>query len=409
LFRLFRFFRNLLFFNSEMTESLRLKLVQSPVIPVVGELIRNTPGAISLGQGVVSYPPPPEAFDQIATFLANPELHKYQAVYGVPPLLELIEAKLRDENGIDARQGSRIVVTAGGNMAFINALLAVADAGDEVILQTPYYFNHEMAITMANCRAALVPTDENYQLQPKLIAEAITDKTRAVVTISPNNPTGAVYSESALREVNEICRARGVYHIHDEAYEYFTYGDAKHFSPGSIEGAAESTISLYSLSKAYGFASWRIGFMVIPEHLFEAVNKIQDTILICPPVVSQFAAVGAMRVGAGYCRAQVERLASVRELVMNELSEIKGCCVVPPADGAFYFFLKLDTRMKPLELVERLVKDHGVAAIPGDAFGMPMQNEDGCYLRVAYGALQPETVAEGIGRFVRGIKTILGA
>jgi aspartate/methionine/tyrosine aminotransferase len=384
-------------------------MVQSPVIPVVGEMIRNTPGAISLGQGVVSYPPPPEAFDQIATFLANPELHKYQAVYGVPPLLELIEAKLRDENGIDARQGSRIVVTAGGNMAFINALLAVADAGDEVILQTPYYFNHEMAITMANCRAALVPTDENYQLQPKLIAEAITDKTRAVVTISPNNPTGAVYSESALREVNEICRARGVYHIHDEAYEYFTYGGAKHFSPGSIEGGAAHTISLYSLSKAYGFASWRIGFMVIPEHLFEAVNKIQDTILICPPVVSQFAAVGAMRVGAGYCRAQVERLASVRELVMNELSEIKGCCVVPPADGAFYFFLKLNTRMKPLELVERLVKDHGVAAIPGDAFGMPMQNEDGCYLRVAYGALQPETVAEGIGRFVRGIKTILGA
>jgi aspartate/methionine/tyrosine aminotransferase len=382
-------------------------MVQSPVIPVVGELIRNHPGTISLGQGVVSYPPPQEAFDQIATFLANPELHKYQAVYGIPQLLELIEAKLRDENGIDVRRGSRIFVTAGGNMAFINALLAVADVGDEVILQTPYYFNHEMAITMANCHATLVPTDENYQLQPKLIAEAITDRTRAVVTISPNNPTGAVYSESALREVNEICRARGVYHISDEAYEYFTYGGAKHFSPGSIEGSGAHTISLYSLSKAYGFASWRIGFMVIPEHLFEAVNKIQDTILICPPVISQFAAVGAMRVGAAYCRAQVERLASVRSLVINELASLKDCCVVPPADGAFYFFLKLDTRMKPLELVERLVKDHGVAAIPGDAFGMPMQNKEGCYLRVAYGALRPETVAEGVGRLARGIQQIL--
>lgn len=399
----FRLFRNLLFFKSEMTESLRLKMVQSPVIPVVGELIRNHPGTISLGQGVVSYPPPQEAFDQIAAFLANPELHKYQAVHGVPQLLELIEAKLLAENGIDAGRGSRIVVTAGGNMAFINALLAVADAGDEVILQTPYYFNHEMAITMANCRATLVPTDENYQLQPKLIAEAITDKTRAVVTISPNNPTGAVYSESALREVNEICRARGVYHIHDEAYEYFTYGSAKHFSPGSIAGAAAHTISLYSLSKAYGFASWRMGFMVIPEHLFEAVNKIQDTILICPPVVSQFAAVGAMRVGAGYCRERVERLTSVRELALNELAPLKDCCVVPPTDGAFYFFLKLDTGMKPLELVERLVKDHGVAAIPGDAFGM----KNGCYLRVAYGALQPETVAEGVGRLARGIRKIL--
>jgi aspartate/methionine/tyrosine aminotransferase len=386
-------------------ESLRLQRVQTPIIPVVGALLRNHPGAISLGQGVVSYPPPQQAFDQIGEFLADAELHKYQAVYGVPRLLELIEAKLRDENGIDltrAGQRRRVVVTAGGNMAFINALLAIADAGDEIILQTPYYFNHEMAITMANCRATLVPTDENYQLRPDLIAEAITDRTRAVVTISPNNPTGAVYSESSLREVNEICRERGVYHISDEAYEYFTYGGAKHFSPGSIEGGGEHTISLYSLSKAYGFASWRIGWMVIPEHLLEAVNKIQDTILICPPVVSQFAAAGAMRVGADYCRAHVERLASVREMVLNELAALDDCLVVPPADGAFYFFLKLDTEMKPLSLVERLVKEYGVAAIPGSAFGM----DNGCYLRVAYGALKPETVAEGVGRLVRGIRNI---
>jgi aspartate/methionine/tyrosine aminotransferase len=386
-------------------ESLRLQRVQTPIIPVVGALLRNHPGAISLGQGVVSYPPPQQAFDQIGEFLADAELHKYQAVYGVPRLLELIEAKLRDENGIDltrAGQRRRVVVTAGGNMAFINALLAIADAGDEIILQTPYYFNHEMAITMANCRATLVPTDENYQLRPDLIAEAITDRTRAVVTISPNNPTGAVYSESSLREVNEICRERGVYHISDEAYEYFTYGGAKHFSPGSIEGGGEHTISLYSLSKAYGFASWRIGWMVIPEHLLEAVNKIQDTILICPPVVSQFAAAGAMRVGADYCRAHVERLASVREMVLNELAALDDCLVVPPADGAFYFFLKLDTEMKPLPLVERLVKEYGVAAIPGSAFGM----DNGCYLRVAYGALKPETVAEGVGRLVRGIRNI---
>jgi len=382
-------------------------MVQSPIIPVVGELIRSHTGVISLGQGVVSYPPPRQAFDQISEFLADPELHKYQAVYGVPRLLELIEAKLSDENGIDVKRADRrrcVVVTAGGNMAFVNALLAVADAGDEIILQTPYYFNHEMAITMADCRATLVPTDENYQLRPDLIASAITERTRAVVTVSPNNPTGAVYSESSLREVNEICRARGVYHISDEAYEYFTYGGAKHFSPGSIEGSGEHTISLHSLSKAYGFASWRVGWMVIPEHIFEAVNKIQDTILICPPVVSQFAAAGALRVGAGYCRAQVEGLASVREMVMSELAALGDCVVVPPADGAFYFFLKLDTEMKPLALVERLIKEHGVAAIPGNAFGI----EKGCYLRVAYGALRPETVAEGVGRLARGIRSITG-
>lgn len=388
-----------------MKESFRIQSVQTPIIPVVGELIRQHPGTISLGQGVVWYPPPPEAFDQIGAMLADPSQHKYQAVYGIPALLEQIEAKLHNENGIDLKgsQNGRIVVTAGGNMAFINALLAIADAGDEVILQTPYYFNHEMAITMANCRPVLVPTDENYQLQPKLIAEAITERTRAVVTISPNNPTGAVYPEATLREVNELCRARGIYHIHDEAYEYFTYDDAKHFSPGSIAGASEHTISLYSLSKAYGFASWRIGFMVIPEHLFSAVNKIQDTILICPPVVSQFAAAGAMKVGASYCHQKVEQLAEVRQLVLTELEQLKDFAVIPPSDGAFYFFLKLNSELKPLALVERLVKEHRVAAIPGSAFGM----ESGCYLRVAYGSLQRETVTEGVGRLVKGIKTIL--
>ena len=162
-------------------------------------------------------------------------------------------------------------------------------------------------------------------------------------------------------------------------------------------------ISLFSLSKAYGFASWRIGYMVIPAHLFDAIRKIQDTILICPPVISQFAAIGAMQTGVAYCHDKLQSLAEVRALVLNELQTIRHLCVVPPADGAFYFLLKIDTTMKPLDLVERLVHEFGVAAIPGTAFGM----DDGCYLRVAYGALQKETVAEGIGRLVRGIKTIL--
>src|SRR5262249_57793932 len=124
-------------------------------------------------------------------------------------------------------------------------------------------------------------------------------------------------------------------------------------SQGWDGGRGGPTFSCCSLSKAYGFGSWRIGWMVIPEPLFEAVNKIQDTILICPPVVSQFAAAGAMRAGAGYCFAHVERLASVREMVMKALGALGDCVIVPPAYGAFYLFLKLDTEMKPLPLFER--------------------------------------------------------
>jgi aspartate/methionine/tyrosine aminotransferase len=381
----------------------RLLAVQSPVIPVVGALVRDHPGTISLGQGVVNYGPPIECATAIQDFLIDPTNHIYKQVDGIAPLRELITKKLSEENGITIGEGNAIVVTAGGNMAFLNALLAITDPGDEVILQTPYYFNHEMAITMVNCRPVLVPTDAQFQLQSEKIRQAITPKTRAVVTISPNNPTGAMYPENDLRAVNEICREAGVFHIHDEAYEYFTHGDVEHFSPGSITGSSPHTISLYSLSKAYGFASWRIGYQVIPETLLDAVKKIQDTNLICPPVISQFAAAAALRVGRTYCDARTESIRAVRTLVYDELLTIGSLCEIPPADGAFYYFLKLKTGLPPMTLVERLIKEHGIAVIPGDAFGY----REGCAVRISYGALTPETAVEGIRRFTKGVQTIL--
>ena len=280
-----------------------MQAVQSPVIPIVAELIRAHPGTISLGQGVVNYGPPPAAFEAIARFTADGENHKYKPVHGIALLLDALAAKLKEENRIELSDANRLIVTAGGNMAFVNALLAVTSPGDEVILLAPYYFNHEMAVTIAGCKPVIVTTDAQFQPRISAISSAITPRTRAIVSISPNNPTGAVYSQSSLRQLNELCRGRRLYHIHDEAYEYFTWDGAEHFSPASDPAATSHTISLFSLSKSYGFASWRIGYMIIPEHLFEAVRKIQDTILICPPVISQYAAVGRFR----KVRATVEK------------------------------------------------------------------------------------------------------
>jgi aspartate/methionine/tyrosine aminotransferase len=387
-----------------MSQTLRMQSVQSPIIPVVGELIRENPGTISLGQGVVHYGPPPQAVEHIRKFLARPENHKYQLVAGIPELREAIRAKLAADNHLTVGRDARIFVTAGGNMAFVNAVLAITDPGDEVVLNVPYYFNHEMAVRIADCKSVCVGTDENYQLRPGAIREAIGPRTRAVVTISPNNPTGAVYPETALREVNGICRDRGVYHVHDEAYEYFTYDGARHFSPGSIPGSAGHTLSLFSLSKSYGFASWRIGYMVIPERLFTPIKKIQDTILICPPVISQWAAVGALEVGAQYCRRKLEGIAEVRRIVLDELAAVGDLLTVPPARGAFYFLLRVHAEVDSMELVERLIREHKVAVIPGTTFGI----ETPCTLRIAYAALRKPTAAEGIGRLVRGLRAILG-
>ena len=381
---------------------LRMQAVQTPVIPVVAELIRQHPGTISLGQGVVGYPPPQSALAEVNSFLSDPQNHKYKPVQGIPALLELLAAKLKAENRISIDQSNAVVVTAGGNMAFMNAVLAITDPGDEVILQTPYYFNHEMAVTMAGCRPVLVPTNDHFQLQLDGIVEAITPRTRAISTISPNNPTGAVYSEVSLREVNRLCRERGLYHIHDEAYEYFTYGNARHFSPASIPDSARYTISLFSLSKAYGFASWRVGYMVAPTTLLESIKKIQDTILICTPVISQFAAIGALRAGSAFCREKIAEISAVRELVLGHLREAADVCAVPAAEGAFYFLTRVSTELTAMQLTERLIAEHRVAVIPGGAFGI----EQGCFVRLAYGALDRRTAAEAIGRFVRGLRAI---
>ena len=381
----------------------RMEAIQLPIIPVVGELIKNSPGTISLGQGVVHYQPPDTAMELLPKFLAEPKNHLYQAVVGIPELLTVLAAKLSIFNDIDINEENAIVVTAGSNMGFINAILAITSPGDEIILNTPYYFNHEMAIKMAGCHPVLVATDANYQLIPEAINAAITNKTRAVVTISPNNPTGVIYSETALKQVNEICRERGIYHISDEAYEYFTYDHVKHISPGSFIKSNQFTISLFSLSKAYGFASWRIGYMVIPQHLLTAVKKVQDTILICPPVVSQYAALGALQAKDDYLKDHIGTIAKVREIVINSLQSLQDLCTITPANGAFYFFIKVHTKMNDLELVKKLIQEYKIAVIPGTTFGV----EDGCYLRVAYGALPADTAKAGIERLVKGLQTIV--
>jgi len=380
----------------------RMDQVQAPIIPVVGGWIRETPGTISLGQGIVHYGPPPEALDAIRDALAQPATHQYDDGAGIPPLVEAIRKKLAVENHIDVRRGSRIMVTAGANMAFMHVALAITSPGDEIILPVPFYFNHEMAIEMAGCRAVRVPTDDHYQLRLDAIEQAITDRTRAIVTISPNNPSGAVLTEASLRAVNDLCRARGLYHIADEPYEYFTYGEARHVSPGSFPNAAAHTISMYSLSKAYGFAGWRIGYMAYPEALASAMMKSQDTILICPTIASQVGAVAALEVGRAYCQPHVKELASIRDIVVSELSALAPLASVPAAEGAFYALLRVNKNVDPVVVGERLVREHKVAVIPGTAFGM-----SGCYFRVAYGALQKATVAEGIGRLVNGLRAVL--
>lgn len=384
------------------TVSRRMQAVQAPVVPLVAQLIRQHPGTISLGQGTVYYGPPETAITRIQQALARPDVHQYGPINGIPELRSALAEKLRTENGIDVDSDRGLLVTAGANMAFVNTVLAIADPGAEFILPMPYYFNHEMALRMLNCEPVPVASGSGFLPDPEAIARAINSRTRALVTVSPNNPSGAVYSRELLSELNALCVEHGIYHIHDEAYEYFTYDGAEHFSPGSLPDANTHTVSLFSLSKSYGFAGWRIGYMVVPEQLIEAVFKVQDTNLICPNQLAQHAALGCLEAGSAYIKSNKQEIDQCRQLALMDLRDLDDRCQVICTDGAFYFLIKFASELTDMNVVERLIADHGVAAIPGSTFGLPPG-----YLRVAYGALKRETVHSGMQRLVVGLNSLL--
>ena len=384
------------------TISQRIEAVQTPIIPVVADLILANPGTISLGQGVVHYLPPAAIKDGLARF-AKTNSHHYEAVEGIPELRELIAQKLHYENQITTDYYD-VVISAGGNMGFLNAILAICDPGDEIILLSPWYFNHDMAIGIANCVAVSVNTDPDFQPDLETLKAAITEKTRAIVTVSPNNPTGAVYSTDRLTEINRLCASRGIYHINDEAYEYFCYDGIEHFSPASLDDAHNHTVSLYSTSKSFALANWRIGYMLIPKHLFKPVRKIQDTNVICPPVISQYAAIECLKIGRDYCLEKRQGIEIARTHLKKRLDKLSSVSY-PDLDGAFYAFLQLpDLPMDDMQIIEYLVQKHRVAVIPGMAFGI----DDRQCLRVSYGALESSQAVEGIDRLIDGLQALCG-
>jgi aspartate/methionine/tyrosine aminotransferase len=226
------------------------------------------------------------------------------------------------------------------------------------------------------------------------------------LTVSPNNPTGAVYSEASLRAINTLCAQRGLYHFSDEAYEYFTYEGVKHFSPASMPGAMNHTLSFYSMSKNYGMASWRVGYVVFPAHLFDAMNKVQDTNLICAPMPSQLLALQVLQKGRPWVEPKVKALSEVRQMVYQALEGLGDLVEFPKTQGAFYVLMKLPGLAKgiePIDFNRAMTEKFKVASIPGFAFGLT-QTHLANYQRLSYGALDAASVAEGVRRYVAAVK-----
>ena len=401
----------------------RLDGVLRPVIPQISALVRTTPGCLSLAQGMVSWGPPPgvaDAVAQAATELAAAEaapLNAYGAMAGDPALLEAIRRDLtapsRAGGPLDLA-GAQLLVTAGSNMAFNAIAQVITDPGDELILPLPYYFNHVMAVQLAG--GVAVPVDAGLVPDPERLAAAITPRTRAIVTVSPNNPSGVVMPQPVLAAINRLCAARGLFHIHDEAYEHFVHGPTPHWSPGSQAGAGAHTISLFSLSKAYGMAGWRLGYGVVPAQLLPGLAQVQDTVLICPPRLTQAAAVAALAAGPTWCRQLIAVLAGQQQQLIAAVAQAHASGLplrlLAEPDGAFYGLLALEPEASQRlsaagvdvrTLMVRLAAQHGVACVSGDAFGL-----GGHALRLSSGMVDGPTLAVALERLFAGIAALVG-
>jgi len=385
-----------------MEAAARLNAVQDPVIPIMGELILQSPGTLSLGQGMVHWGPPPQALQAAREAIDDGDLHAYGPMAGDQALRDAVGRWLQHHHKLDLA-GSAVLITTGSNMAFHAIAQVLCDPGDECILPVPYYFNHAMAIQLAG--GVPVAVEAGVIPDPERLAAAITPRTRAIVTISPNNPSGAVFPRAVLEAINRLCADRGLLHISDEAYALFAHGDAAVWSPGQGSGSGAHTVTLGSLSKSYGMAGWRIGWAVVPERLLEAIAKVQDTIQICPPRLNQRAAAGALAAGAPWCQTRIQGLGQQRRQVLAALDEANAPWrLLAPPDGAFYALLQLDSPLSGDAAMERLIREHRVALVSGDSFGLR-----GCCLRLSYGMLQAVDLAEALDRLRHGLLALAGA
>lgn len=393
--------------NGVFRPARRLAAVQTPVIPTLGRLIRETPGCLNLGQGMVSWGPPAEVRAALSAVAAEAEasgrpsadLDPYGPVSGDPLLLSAISGHLQARHGLNP-SGSTVMVTAGSNMAFQALAQVICDPGDEVLLPVPYYFNHAMAIQLAG--GVPKPVQAGVLVDPATLAAAIGPRTRAVVTISPNNPSGAVLSRERLLAINALCERHQLLHIHDEAYAAFHHGEERPWSPGSRPGAGAHTVTLQSLSKSHGMAGWRVGWMVAPTSLAPDLAKVQDTALICPPRLSQRAAAMALNSDWQWMEAPMAALRERRQQLLDRLDRAdRPWRFLAPADGAFYGLLQLDSGLSADQAMERLVREHGVAVVSGSSFGL-----DGCCLRLSYGMLQGEAFLTAIDRLASGLEAL---
>lgn len=372
--------------------SRRITEIPTPMIHGIMERARQLTAEgrdiTSLAQAVPDFPVPTAIHERVRELCSHPRYNGYSPDPGLDELRLAISSRLsaRDSCSI---QPAEILITPGANGAYAALIPAIAGQGDEIILPSPVYMNHKMAVQIAGATPVEVSTDEslNYALDPNAIEAAITGRTVAITLVSPNNPTGAVYRRPEIEAVAEIAKKHNLWIIADEVYEHLILGDTPHIGLNSITAAQGRTVLIGSFSKSHGLTGWRCGYLAAPASIIQQILKVHDTFFICAPVISQLAALEALRIGTEFLEPYRATLRQRRDALRIALGRIRILHWREP-DGALFAFVRYDYDMSPQDLAMDLLERTGIAVIPGSAFG-----EGGCsHLRISFGAASVERI-----------------
>jgi aspartate/methionine/tyrosine aminotransferase len=348
---------------------------------------------ISFGQAVPGFPPPPVALDAARRALADADVHRYSSDAGLRSLREALCDRFREHLGVDAAPDD-FIMTAGGNQAFMLAILTTIDPGDQVVLVGPYFVNHEMAICAAGAIPIEAPVSESSGFIARWsdIAPHLTSRTRAVVLCTPSNPTGAVIPREELERIVSELGRRQITLICDETYMHFVY-DGIHASAASVDGWRDNVVVVGTFSKSFAMTGWRIGYLLADRRVCDEAIKVQDAMVICAPVISQKAVEAAVRSDWNYIAQFLPELRTRRTALARALSD-HPVLRWQPTGGGFFAFVRIVNGHASEPLAASLLEHTHVITIPGAAFGRAGEG----FLRLSYGAVSADELVEGCER-----------
>lgn len=370
-----------------------------------GSLGRQTsvpiPGLINLGSGTPDFLPPQFVFDAMQKALSEGKI-QYTAWTGIPELRAAIVQKLNAENNIQATM-DEIIVTSGAQEALMATLMALLDAGDEVLTPSPNYDEYTRDASILGATLVPVPTtiETNFTITAAALEAAITPKTRALIVVTPNNPTGTVLPEQTLREIAELAQRRNLLVISDEIYEYYTFDGHKHVSMASLPGMKERTITINSFSKSFAMTGMRLGYIVAPTPLIEAMLPFHHAMMICANVVTQYGGLAVLSQPRDWFKTQLAEYDRRRRLWLQTLDAIPLPYSEP--QGAYYVFIDIrPTGLTSAQFVTRVREEARLVFQPGTIGGGAGEG----FIRGALTKGSPE-FEEGLERFTAFVRGLL--